>query len=214
MSKERQALKQEEIKNLILSTAQIIVARDGISGLSIRKITNIIDYSPAIIYHYFKDKEELINKLMVENYKNIIGALNSIVSNEAEPEQKLKEGIRKYIEIALQTPDEYMNIMLSSAPNILEHTSVLLSGASDKRQAIGILCKIIKDFNKNSTISDDEIELTAQLIWASTFGLIIRLIIEKESEEQKSKLINHHLEFVIDGLIHAKNQIKQSEVIL
>lgn len=214
MSKERQVLKQEEIKKLILSTAQKIVAKDGISGLSIRKITNIIDYSPAIIYHYFKDKDEIINKLMEENYQKIIRALTSIFSKDAEPEQKLKETARKYIELALQMPDEYMNIMLSSSPNILEHTSVLLSGASVKRQAIGVLCKIVKDYYKDITISDDEIELTAQLIWTSTFGLIIRLIIEKVSEEQRDKLINHHIKVIINGLLHVKSQIKQSEVIL
>ncbi len=205
MSKERQVLKQEEIKNLILSTAQEIVAKDGISGLSIRKITNVIDYSPAIIYHYFKDKDEIINKLMEENYKQIICALSSIYSMDEEPAQKLKDTTRKYIEIALQMPDEYMNIMLSSSPNILEHTSVLLSGASVKRQAIGVLCKIIKDCYKDVRISDAETELTAQLLWTSTFGLIIRLIIEKVSEEQKDKLINHHLNGIINSLPQSKS---------
>jgi len=214
MSKERQVLKQEEIKNLIITTAQQIVAKDGISGLSIRKITNIIDYSPAIIYHYFKDKDEIINKLMEKNYKKIIDALSSVYSKDSEPEQKLKESTKKYIYIALQMPDEYMNIMLSSAPNILEHSSVLFNGASVKRRAIGVLCKIIKDYYKDITISDDEIELTAQLIWTSTFGLIIRLIIEKVSEEQRDKLINHHIKVIINGLLYIKSQIKQSEVIL
>ena len=206
MSKERQVLKQEEIKNLILSTAQGIVAKDGINGLSIRKITNIIDYSPAIIYHYFKDKDEIINKLMEENYKKIISALSSVFSKDEDPEQKLKEITIKHIEIALQMPDEYVNIMLSSAPNILEHTSVLLNGASVKRQAIAVLCKILKDYYKDTTISDDEIELTAQMFWTSTFGLIIRLIIEKVSEEQRDKLINHHIKVIINDLLHVKSK--------
>lgn len=206
MSKERQVLKQEEIKNLILSTAQEIVAKDGLSGLSIRKITNIIDYSPAIIYHYFKDKDEIINRLMEENYKKIITALSSIYSKDAEPEEKLKDTSRKYIEIALQMPDEYMNIMLSSTPNILEHTSVLFNGSAIKRQAIGVLCKIIKDYYKDVAIGDDEIELNAQLIWTSTFGLIIRLIIEKVSEEQKEKLINHHLKLITSILLNIKSK--------
>jgi hypothetical protein len=151
---------------------------------------------------------------MEENYKKIIGALSSIYSKDLEPEQKLKETTRKYIEIALKMPDEYMNIMLSSAPNILEHSSVLFNGATVKRQAIGVLCKIIKDYYKNAKISDDEIELTAQLIWTSTFGLIIRIIIEKVSKKQRDKLINHHIEVIINSLLQVKSKIKQSEVIL
>jgi len=206
MSKERQVLKQEEIKNLILKTAQEIVAKDGINGLSIRKITNTIDYSPAIIYHYFKDKDEIISKLMEENYKKIINALSSVYFTKAEPEQKLKDSTRAYIEIALQMPQEYMNIMLSASDNILEHTSVLFNGASVKRQAIGVLCKIIKEYYKHVVISDAEIELTAQLIWTSTFGLIIRLIIEKISKEQSNKLINHHIKVILNSLLSVKSK--------
>lgn len=205
MSKERQAIKQEEIKKLILSTAQEIVGKEGISGLSIRKITSIMDYSPAIIYHYFKDKDEIINKLMEENYKKIIVALSGISSKDIKPEDKIQETTRKYIEIALQMPDAYMNIMLSKAPNILEHTSVLFNGAWGKRQAIEVLCKLIKAYYKHAAISDDEVELTAQLIWTSTFGLIIRLIMEKVSEEQKDKLINHHIKVIINGLLSLKS---------
>ncbi len=206
MSKERQALKQEEIKNLIINTAQEIVAKEGINGLSIRKITNIIDYSPAIIYHYFKDKDEMISKLMEKNYKKIIDAMSSVYSTNSEPEQKLKDSTKAYIEIALQMPDEYMNIMLNTSDNILEHTSVLFNGASVKRQAIGVLCKVVKDYYKGFTISDAEIELTAQLIWTSTFGLIIRLIIEKNiPQEQRNNLINQHIKIIINGLLHTKS---------
>ncbi len=212
MSKERQVVKQEEIKNLILATAQEIVAKEGINGLSIRKITSVIDYSPAIIYHYFKDKDEIINRLMEENYKKIVGALSSVYSKDNEPEQKLKETSRKFIEIALQMPDEYMNIMLNTSESILAHTSVLFQGASLKRQAIGVLCKIVKEYYENPTLSDTDIELTAQLLWTATFGLIIRLIIEKSiSEEQKEKLINQHIKSMMNGLAHEKLSVRKSE---
>lgn len=40
-------------------------------------------------------------------------------------------------------------------------------------------------------MEDDMVELTAQIIWASIFGLIIKLIIEIDiSEEQRNKLLN------------------------
>ena len=50
----------------------------------------------------------------------------------------------------------------------------------------------------------ERIELTAQVIWASIFGLIIRLIIEKDlPDEQRQNLIEHHINIVIDGMIPA-----------
>lgn len=55
-----QLRKQEEIRNTILEVARNIISKEGAQGLSIRNITNAIDYSPAIIYYYFKDKNEIV----------------------------------------------------------------------------------------------------------------------------------------------------------
>ncbi|MDF2922197.1 MAG: transcriptional regulator, TetR family [Paenibacillaceae bacterium] len=75
MSKQRQQRKQEEIRKTILDTARTIIARDGVDGLSIRKLTHAMDYSPAIVYHYFKDKNEIILSLVNEGYGKILAAI-------------------------------------------------------------------------------------------------------------------------------------------
>ena len=64
--------------------------------------------------------------------------------------------------------------------------------------SIWLLSKCLKE--TPSPIKDDLLELTAQAIWTATFGLIIRLIIEKNliSDEQKEKHIEHHLRYVMD----------------
>lgn len=44
-------------------------------------------------------------------------------------------------------------------------------------------------------------ELTAQIIWTSTYGLICRLILEENvPKKQQQKLINHHFEILIRGM--------------
>ena len=164
-----------------------------------RKIATRIEYSPSIIYHYFKDKDDIINHIVKKTYQKIIGSLASTQINAVEPAQKLKEMTRNYIDIALEMSDEYITIMLSRSPAILEHTSVLFNGASQKRPALGILCKCLKELHP---IADDNLlELTAQVMWSATFGLIIRLTTEKTIDaEQKEKLIEHHLDLIINGM--------------
>lgn len=202
--KERKEREREEMRDLILHAASEIIRTEGITNLSIRKIATKIDYSPAIIYHYFQDKDDLINYLMKESYQKIIGSLASVLASASEPTQKMRDMARNYIDMAIQMSDEYMTIMLSQSPRILEHTSVLIEGASSKRPAIGLLCQCLKETYLN--IDDDLIELTAQAIWTATFGLIIRLIIEKDliSDEQKEKLIEHHLKYITEGMIMGK----------
>lgn len=198
--KERQEREREEKRELILTAAKEIIEKEGIDKLSIRKIANKIEYSPAIIYHYFKDKEEVIQYIMAESYKRIVKTLASLQNQEGEAATKLKSSLRKYIELALQMSEEYKTIMLNDSPSILQYTSVLFKGASKERQAIKILCDHLKENNLKS-YDDDFIELTAQAVWSSVFGLIIRLLIERDiDEEQKHKLIDHTIEFIFNAL--------------
>lgn len=214
LTKQRQMDKQEEIKNLIISTAKGIVAKEGIAGLSIRKITNVIGYSPAIVYHYFRDKDEIIEHLLKDDYAKIISSLSVIKDTEQDPLLRLKNSAYNFINTALQMPDEYMNIMLSSSPNVLPFTSVLFEGASQKRQALGMLCGILKEAYSSFKHDDETIELAAQAVWAATFGLIIRLIIEKNiPEQQRNKLIANQIQITLNGVdITLKSHNKEGDI--
>lgn len=208
--KERKEREWDEHRELILNAASEIIAKEGIENLSIRKIASRIEYSPAIIYHYFHDKDEILNHLMQTGYHKIVRALSSLSTSADTPEKRLNELTRKYIEVALQMPDEYKAIQLNSSSGILEHTSTLFKGASGKKPALKILFLCLKDIFKDKNIDDNLIELTAQVIWTATFGLIIRLIIEKDviSEEQKINLIEHHIRITVEGMVLGKSLIE------
>lgn len=198
--KERKERERDHRCELILNAAGEIIATEGLDSLSIRKIANKIEYSPSIIYHYFRDKEDIINNLMKKSYQKIVGAIAQAGASGDEPAQKMRDMLRNYIRLALQMPDEYRTIMLGSSPGLLEHTSVLFKGAALKRPALGMLCQCLKEIYKDT--DQYLIELTAQILWAATFGLIIRLLIEKGiSEEQRANLIEHHVNLVIDGMV-------------
>jgi len=183
--------------NSPIGTLEIITS-EGIDNLSIRKIATKIEYSPGIIYHYFKDKDEIINYIMVKGYKRILSTLTAIKLSDKKPKEKLMEGLKNYILMALSIPLEYKTIMLSSSPDILKHTSVLFKGAGEKREAISMLCEILKDIYRESPKEESYIELTAQVLWSSIFGLIIRIISEEDlSETQINMLIEHHVNLLI-----------------
>ena len=201
-TKDRKEREREEHKELILNASEQIMISEGLDNLSIRKIAKKIEYSPAIIYHYFKDKDEIINSLMTKGYKRILSTLASINSSDKNPKEKLEEGFKNYIFASLNDPLEYKTILLSSSPSILEHTSVLFKGAAQKREAIGILVQILRDIYRESPKDESYIELIAQVLWSSVFGLIIRMITEENlTEDQKNKLVEHQLSILIKGIM-------------
>ncbi|MBR0596995.1 TetR/AcrR family transcriptional regulator [Sinanaerobacter chloroacetimidivorans] len=195
---ERRDREKEEMRELIIRTAGDIIAAEGIEKLSIRKIANQMEYSPAIIYHYFKDKEDILNQLMSRGYQKIMSALVSADAASGDPEEKLKLLTKNYIETALKMPEEYKQVQLSGSPASLQFTSSMFQGASAKKPALKVLSQCLKEMYPNQDASDSTIELTAQLIAASTFGLIIKLIIEKDiDQEQQARLIDYYVEVMI-----------------
>lgn len=200
--KERKEREKDELREIILKAASEIMEEEGVDNLSIRKIAAKIEYSPAIIYHYFKNKEDIINILMKKGYEKILSGLFSLENLSDKPEEKLKELLKRYILLALSMPDEYKTVMLNTTPEVLSHTSVLFKGASRERKALALLCNFVKDLSEDKRLGDEAAELTAQVVWAATFGLIIRIITEKDTkEEQKERLINSHVEHMTTMII-------------
>ncbi len=212
MGKKRQLEKQEEIRKIILEAAKNIISKEGIQGLSIRKITNTMDYSPAIIYHYFKDKNEIIETIVNEGFGQILTSIRSVIRNENEPLKELKEIFLNYIKVALSIPEEYKAVMLNDDPSILKRTGLLEKGISGKSPTMQVLCDNLRRGVEQGCYAPCDPELTAQIIWTATFGLIIKLLVEKDiSEDQVERLINQHFQLLFQGIMLRKedhNSIK------
>lgn len=205
MTKERQQRKQEEIRSIILEAARDIISRDGVKGLSIRKITNEIEYSPAIIYHYFKDKNDIVETLVGEGYKKIVDSLTSVVRNEAEPEKEIKEVFSNYIKTALENKEEYMAIMLNDNPTVLQKTKILEKGVSSKSRTMQLLCETLQKGIDQQRFKSLDVELTSQILWTSAFGLTIKLMMENNlPEEHINNLIEHQYEILFNGIMKKK----------
>lgn len=207
MIESRRQREKKEMKELILQAASDIIGTEGIEQLSIRKIARKIEYSPSIIYHYFKDKEEILNYVMQRGYKKIVTAVSSIDTEGLSPEKVLSKMTKNYIEAALAMPDEFMAAQLGDSIEALNHTSSLFKGASKKKPALSALFNCLKDIYKNEEIDENTIELTSQMITVSTLGLIVKLIVEKNiGDEQRHNLINFFSNEIV--LRIANNKIK------
>jgi AcrR family transcriptional regulator len=179
VSKERQLRKQIEIRNAILEAARVIISQDGVKGLSIRKITNAIEYSPAIIYHYFKDKNEIVETLVGEGYSRILNSLSMVNKNEKEPEKEIKEIFTSYIRSTMDNRDEYMAIMLNDDPAVLKNTVILEKGISNRSRTMQVLTEALQRGIEQGRFINFDVELTAQILWTAAFGLIIKLMMER-----------------------------------
>lgn len=195
MTETRREREREARKALILEAATEIIKEHGIDGLSIRKIATHIEYAPSVIYHYFKDKEEILDHVMQTGYSKIMRAVATAAVKEGPAEEVLKDMTRNYILAALAMPEEFMSAQLSQSAVALRHTSSMFRGAAKDKPALAVLAGCIARFDTSQEMDEDEIELRAQMVAASTLGLILKLISEKDLErDQQNRLVDFFTE--------------------
>jgi AcrR family transcriptional regulator len=61
--KERKAREKETLRQDILDAARELFIREGYQAVSMRKIAEKIEYSPATIYLHFRDKDDIFDHL-------------------------------------------------------------------------------------------------------------------------------------------------------
>src|SRR5438045_2112345 len=71
--KERQVRDREAVRRAILDAARELFVVEGYSNVSIRKVAERIEYSPAAIYSYFPCKDDIFFELAEEGFKLLHG---------------------------------------------------------------------------------------------------------------------------------------------
>jgi len=68
---DRREREKEELRKKILEAARELFVTEGYDKVTMRRIAESIEYSPTIIYHYFQDKEALVESLCREDFGNL-----------------------------------------------------------------------------------------------------------------------------------------------
>jgi len=82
--KERKEREKDNLRKLIVSSAQDIVMRQGLDGLTMRAIAHDIEYSQSKIYEFFASKDELLEELCSENCEKLLKILQKIPADGNE----------------------------------------------------------------------------------------------------------------------------------
>lgn len=82
--------RDENKETAILQEALEMIVREGFDGLSMQKLAKAACVSPATIYIYFKDREDLILQL----YKREVEKYFTYILTDFDPEMSFADGLR------------------------------------------------------------------------------------------------------------------------
>jgi AcrR family transcriptional regulator len=107
--KERQERDREATRRAILDAARELFVAEGYENVSIRKIADRIEYSPAAIYGYFPGKDDIFFALAEEGFR-LLGGDPFAVKDEAAPLEAVRFIFQRLYEFSRQHP-QYFALM-------------------------------------------------------------------------------------------------------
>lgn len=111
--KERQERDREAVRRSILDAARELFTAEGYQNVSIRKIAERIEYSPAAIYSYFPSKDDIFFALAEEGFHLLGGpraAEHHTVLQALSPFERLRAIFWHFYQFSRQHP-QYFALM-------------------------------------------------------------------------------------------------------
>lgn len=195
-TKERRIAERDQIRKKIFDAASGIIIEEGFEKLSIRKIADRIEYSPGVIYNYFKDKNEIVERIIAENIERICDSVLSLDLAAMNPKKALKLGLTRFAAAMLENRRQYKAIMLSGM-----QASMFREADSETGRLRELLVQVLRNGNESGIFQARNEEVTAMLLIASVFGLLNTLVQEKiEDPAAEAMLIESQAEILVRGV--------------
>jgi len=167
---ERKEKQKLEIRKKILEASMKLFTTEGFEKVSIRKIADIIEYSPTTIYLYFKDKNEILFELCEEGFI-MFEKLNSNLIKINNPLNRLHKMGENYIGFGLQYPEYYDLMFIQNAP--MDRLAQMNDGRwVHGDRALDLLRSIVKECMTQKIIKKGDPDSVTMAVWGMVHGLV------------------------------------------
>lgn len=200
-SADRRARERQNLQDKILDAARELFARHGYEAVTLRKIAEAIEYTPAAIYGHFRDKDELIRTLCKRDFDVFSAGLASLASI-ADPLERLRRLGREYIRFAIDHPQHYRLMFMSPAG--LDYDADSLERKGDPhRDGYAFLRLSVNQAIEQGLLQAEfnDADLVAQTFWAGVHGVASLQITHAGDEWVDWRSIEARAEAMTEALV-------------
>ena len=206
---ERKEKQKEEIRKMILNASMKLFIDEGFEKVSIRKIANIIEYSPTTIYLYFKDKNEILFDLCEEGFI-MFEKLNSNLLKINNPLKRLHKMGENYVGFGLQHPEYYDLMFIQNAP--MEKLAQMNDGKwIHGDRALDLLRTIIKECMTKKIIKRGDVDSVTMAVWGMVHGLVSLTIrkrfVKLVGQDKVVETMHQGITWMMKAMDQSKNNI-------
>jgi AcrR family transcriptional regulator len=192
-----------DLKNALIASGTAILSKEGVAGLSLRRVAQKTGVSHTAPYAHFADKQALIAAISTEGFKRLYEAIGAAARrHEGRPAAQLVEAAWAYVRFAMGDPDHFKVTMSGALEREQDHPDFV----AISRKTFALVLEIVRACQARSILRPGPPELAAVAVWSMMHGLVSLLL-----ENQISSRIAGRLS-VRELLIATLNQMTTVEL--
>jgi AcrR family transcriptional regulator len=180
------------VRQAILDTALEIGLNEGFEAVSIRKIIGKMNYSTGVVYHYFKDKQEIIDAIEEAETAWLGGEIRRLITDDMDAVTNMKTAFFRSMQLALEEPEKYNLIVLQKYSGKKSGSTPWLNYLAGNLQ---------RDMDAGRIRKMDP-QKAAFAIWSSFLGF--NLMISRQgtiTKDEAQALFDTQMDIVLKGIL-------------
>ena len=159
--------RKQVLRQKILDVSREILLSQGFAALTMRRVAEAIDYSPAAIYLHFQSREQIAQELCFAGLRRLYERLQSVTAKD--PATRLSGYARAYLEYSQSDPETYRLIFMADSQLTKAVFTHQDSGGGEG--ALRLIVTAFTELHNGSKKTFGKPSELAELFWASLHGL-------------------------------------------
>ena len=173
---ERKQREREERRKQIVDAAEKIFSTKGFGGATIENIADEAELSPATLYLYFKNKDELYASLNLRMLEVLVEKVEGVCHRDSlDPEKKIRALEMALYEVYENDPVNVINVLRFQSSEALRNLSPELSSQikNGARNYLRAIAGIFEEGVEKGVFLDRHPTAFADIVWALFAGLVL-----------------------------------------
>ena len=167
----RPVLTDEEVaafRTDVCRVAQVLFARHGVQGVTMRQIAAELHCSPTTAYRYFKNKEEILAAVRAAAFIRFCEVIEEATRSSPDLRKSARNVGQAYLGFALKHPDAYRMMFDVSQADVTGNAELAEALARARRSMVAYVAPLI-----DASILRGNTQDLGHMLWASTHGLVM-----------------------------------------
>jgi len=162
-----------DLKNALISAGIEILAEDGESGLSLRKVASRAGVSHSAPYAHFADKQALIAAISTEGYRRLYEKLIAVTrAYSGDPLRQLVEAAWAYTRFAQDDPAHF-KITFSG---IIQKEKDYPEFVEMSKRSFSVVADIVRECQEAGMLEAGPTDAVAVSVWSMVHGFVSLLL--------------------------------------